>query len=332
MYHPYRRLRLAALLAGLFALSFGPHSAFAQSASVSRSGTNLPDAVRFRVQMEYGNVDQAREWLDAGLPPDFEGDRIGTGLMIGAWEGNIPLMELFLQRGANINKANSLGETALMHAAWKGRGEAVKWLLARGARVDRPNLQWTALHYAVFAGHGEIAELLLDKGADINARSPNGSSVLMMAVYEAKEDLARWLLARGADTRVRNENGDTALDWAMKFNHTAIARMVSTSEEFRTAASRPKSDWGDARRSAPMPKDLADMVNMRETLATRGLKLDKLDTRIAALRAKYARENLKKQVPPPAAVLEITAERNAPERQKTRIVLDPAVKQAPAAR
>jgi hypothetical protein len=55
---------------------------------------DLPDA-RFFHRHRAGDVAAAREWLDAGLPPDFEGNVIGTGLMIGAWEGNIPMMELF---------------------------------------------------------------------------------------------------------------------------------------------------------------------------------------------------------------------------------------------
>ncbi|MBI2960398.1 MAG: ankyrin repeat domain-containing protein, partial [Betaproteobacteria bacterium] len=155
----------------------------------------LPDPVRFGVRMELGDVAQAREWLDAGLPPDFVGDRIGTGLMIAAWEGNIALMELFVARGADVNKTNAAGEQALLHAAWRGKLDAVKWLLAHGARLNRGPLQWSALHYAVFAGYEEVAEYLIGRGADINARSTNGSSVLMMAAYEGREELARKLVA-----------------------------------------------------------------------------------------------------------------------------------------
>jgi ankyrin repeat protein len=233
-------------------------------------------------------------------------------------------MELFAARGANINLRNALGETALMHAAWKGRIDAVRWLLQRGARADdqRGKLAWTALHYAVFAGHDEIAELLLERGADINARSPNGSSVLMMAVYEGRENTARWLLAHGADTKIRNENGLGALDWAMKFNHLDIARIVSTHEEFLAAANRPKSDWGNAQKSAPIPKDLEDLLNQREILASRNMSLEKIDRRIAAMRAKYARESLKKEAPP-AATLEITAERKMPAMQRSRVIYAP---------
>jgi hypothetical protein len=293
--------------------------------AVRAAPADLPDPVFFRTQMELGLVGKARDWLDAGLPPNFMGDRIGSGLMIGAWEGNLPLMELFLARGADINKTNALGETALMQAAWKGRQSAVEWLLARGAKVNMTPKNWSALHYAVFAGHTAIVDLLLARGADINAQSPNGSSVLMMAVYEGHEDLAKKLLQKGADTRIRNENGDGALQWAMKFNHTAIARMVSSQQEFAAAASRPRADWGQVQRSEPIPKELEDLLAIRETLLSRGMAVDKLDRRIAAMRAQFAREALKKQAPPAATTtLEITAERKASGKQRSRLIIDPA--------
>src|SRR6185295_1494110 len=73
-----------------------------------------PDAARYGIRLELGDVAQLRKWLDEGLDPDFVADRIGTGLMIAAWYGNIPMMELLVARGADVNKANALGERALM--------------------------------------------------------------------------------------------------------------------------------------------------------------------------------------------------------------------------
>ncbi|MBI4985577.1 MAG: ankyrin repeat domain-containing protein [Rhodocyclales bacterium] len=287
--------------------------------------TALPDPALFRIKMELGDIDLARAWLKNGLDPNFQGDRIGSGLMIGAWEGNIRLMEVFVERGTDVNLSNALGETALMHAAWKGHLAAVQWLLAHGANVEREALQWTALHYAAFAGHAEVADALLARGADVNALSPNGSSVLMMAVYEGREDMARRLLARGADTRIKNENGHGALDWAMKFGRTKIARLVGTQAEFRVAASKPKAEWGEVRKSEAAPKDLEDLLNIRAILAERGLAVDKIDRNIAALRAKYARESLKRDAPPPTA-LEIVADRKAPGKQRVRMVINPSAK------
>jgi ankyrin repeat protein len=168
--------------------------------------------------MELGDLRQAEKWLDAGMPPDYMGSRTGSGLMIGAWEGKIELMRLFVSRGADINKLNANGESAIALAAWRGQLEAVKWLLERGARINAAARQWSALHYAVFAGHAEVANYLIEQGADINAQTTNGSSVLMMAVYEGHRDLAHKLIEKGADRTPKNDWGDGALEWAMRQN------------------------------------------------------------------------------------------------------------------
>ena len=296
-----------------------------------------PDPVAYGNRVESGDVAQLRAWLDAGLDPDFLADRIGTGLMIAAWNGDLPMMDLLVARGADVNKVNALGEQALMHAAWRGNAEAIKWLLARGARVNRGPLQWSALHYAAFSGHEKAVALLLENGADINARSTNGSSPLMMAVYEGHEQLVRQLLARGADRGMRNDRGEGALEWAFKFQRLGIARLVAAPREFVAAANQPKSRWGTPLRSlregetiaAPSPtaapdptgEKIDELLRMRAALASRGLKdaAGKLDKRIATLRAQRARAE---RTTPAAAVLEITASRSSPENQRMRVIFE----------
>ena len=221
-------------------------------------GATLPDPTRFSVVIETGDLEQARRWLDDGLPPDFEGSVIGSGLMIGAWEGNIPMMALFHARGADINKTNALGEQALLHAAWKGRLDAVRWLVERGARLDRLGKEWSALHYAAFAGHGDVVAYLLERGANANALSTNGSTPLMMAVRESKEGIIDRLLAAGAYTDVVNEWGDTAATWAMRRNDVALARKLS-GEGFARLAAQPQSNFAALPRSQPLP-DRADRL------------------------------------------------------------------------
>lgn len=108
-------------------------------------------------------------WLDEGLSPEFQGNQIGTGLMIAAWHGNIPLMSLFVERGAKPRKrANQNGEQALQLAAWNGHLSLIKWLLDPGAVINRDGNYWGALHYAVSNGHTEIARYLIGRGAAIS--------------------------------------------------------------------------------------------------------------------------------------------------------------------
>lgn len=242
--------------------------------------------------------------------------------MIGAWEGHLPLMKLFIARGADINLLNRNGESALTLAAWRGKQEAVKWLLERGARINAGERQWSALHYAVFAGHAEMADYLIAQGADINARTTNGSSVLMMAAYEGHEDIARKLIEKGANPSVKNDWGDGALEWSMRYNRLGIARMVTNAEEFNVAVSQPKEKWGEPSRSMRSSKELENLLAIRERLQARKASTDVIDKRIAAERVRLVRAELDAGAPPRATALEITASRKQPAQQSAKIVDD----------
>jgi hypothetical protein len=256
----------------------------------------LPDPVRFSVAMELGDVDAARAWLDEGLDPNFEGNVIGTGLMIGAWEGNIPLMELFLKRGADINRTNRQGEQALMLAAFKNRRAALQWLLDHGAKVNRGNpateRAWTALHYAAFAGNAPLVEQLLAAGADVNARSTNGSSVVMMAAREGHATVAQQLMAAGANPALKNDWNDDAVSWAMRQGNYDIAKTFTSAENFAELARLAAVNPTRPTRSIAAPSAVDEQLRMARLAESRGRRGEALEAYRKALAA------LKTQAPP----------------------------------
>lgn len=287
----------------------------------------LPTPVAFGVAMEVGDLSRAQRWLDEGLPPDFRADRIGTGLMIAAWEGNVALMELFLQREADINASNAMGEQALQLAAWKGHKVAVEWLLSHGASINRRGAAWSALHYAVFAGQAEIARTLMARGADVNARAPNGSTVLMMAARQGHEDLAKVLLEAGADPKPVNEWGDSAVTWAMRYNNLRIARMIATPEEFALAVKAPPESFGVARRSVPPPGEIAEILRQIRLAQSQGKPVDDLRKALFDAVAAFkkdavplaaAKSKNRKSLPPKALV--ITADRREAGAERAEVI------------
>ena len=251
-----------------------------------------PDPVRFGIAVEQGDLESVQRWLEQGLTADFLADRVGSGLMIAAWEGNIAMMELFLKHGAQINLTNRHDEQALQLAAWRGHGEAVKWLLAHGATVTR-NGQWNALHYAAFADRQEIVRLLLEHGAQINARAPNGSTALMMAAREGREDLAHQLLAAGADPRLTNENGESALIWAMRYEHYKLAQMVSTAAEFSKAALAPAESFGPRTRSTPAPSEIDEILRQIRLAQAAGQPVETLRKSLFEAVARFKKDSQK---------------------------------------
>ena len=288
--------------------------------TLARAAAELPDATTFAIRVEQGDLSTVTAWLEAGLDPNLEGDRIGTGMMIAAWQGNIAMMELFLRHGADVNRANFVNEQALMLATWKGRREAAEWLLEHGAQINREGNEWSALHYAAFAGEEKLAGFLMQKGADINARSTNGSTVLMMAAREGRENIARALMEAGAIRNATNDWGEDALAWAMRNGNLTIAKMVSTPEDFATAVEKPQESWGAAVQTVEAPPEVEKIIEERRLAHVNGTVMTLSDDDYQRIMARI--ENMKPAVAvaKPPARLSITARKGDPRREKAQLL------------
>jgi len=91
---------------------------------------------------------------------------------------------LLLGGGANAKIGGPYGWTPLHDAAWSGHGEIVELLLDRGANVNARGGKYedyhtTPLHLAAREGHSEITTLLLNHGADLNAEDSSGDTPLL---------------------------------------------------------------------------------------------------------------------------------------------------------
>jgi len=255
--------------------------------AVGSASATLPDPIRLGAAIEVGDVGAARSWLEQGMDPNMEADRIGTGLMIASWEGNIPMMELFVSRGADVNRINRFGEQALQLAAWRGNLEAARWLLDHGAAVKRRGKEWSAIHYAAYAGHDDVVRLLLDRGADVNARAPNDATPLMMAAMAGSEDTAMMLVGAGADASLANDRGDTALTWAMRYGNLRVAKLVSSSQAFARAAKMPPESFGQAKRSVPAPSEITELLQQIRQAEARKQPTEELRRRLADAIARF---------------------------------------------
>lgn len=163
--------------------------------------------------------------LQRGFDPNSRDEDGQFGLYLALRNESSNVVEALLRHpGLQIDATNAAGETPLMIAALKGRTEWAKRLVERGARVDRPG--WTPLHYAATGPDAALVALLLDHGARIDARSPNGSTALMMAARYGSEASVQILLARGADAMLRNERELTAAAFARSAGRDELAAQL----------------------------------------------------------------------------------------------------------
>jgi ankyrin repeat protein len=128
--------------------------------------------------------------------------------------------------------AGQAGMTDLHAAAWSGDLDAALAAIAAGADVNaRDHGDWTPLHWVVDMGMVDgdreaLVSVLAQAGADLNARSLDGATPLMIACRSGNGDLVRQLLSMGADLHLRSRDGSTALMEAAGYGDPDTVRFL----------------------------------------------------------------------------------------------------------
>lgn len=220
------------------------------------------DEKSFHAAAGAGDMMAITAFLDAGINPNAQNASDGrTPLISAAARGDLEVVKLLLERGADVNIKDKENYTALFHAieamyeevalvildqpnidpnarglngvtalmsyAWRDNKDAVKKLLDRGADVNgQDNDGDAALHGVAKSGNMEILNMLLEKGANPNLKNKLGGTPLMWAAVFGNEDAAQRLLARGADRSLKDVDGMTALDWAVKNKREKVVALL----------------------------------------------------------------------------------------------------------
>ncbi|XP_046528861.1 ankyrin repeat and SAM domain-containing protein 6 [Equus quagga] len=112
--------------------------------------------------------------------------------------GNFQLVkEIADEDPTHVNLVNGDGATPLMLAAVMGQLPLVQLLVERRADVDKQDSAhgWTALMQATYHGNKEIVKYLLNQGADVTLRAKNGYTAfdLVMLLSDPDTELVRLL-------------------------------------------------------------------------------------------------------------------------------------------
>ena len=150
-----------------------------------------------------------------------------SSLHIAAANGETSLVNVLLDRGANIKAMTDERWAALHRAANGGHVEVVKVLLDRGAAIDAmTDEKWTALHQAANGGHVEVVKVLLDRGAAIDAMTDCKWTALHQAANGGHVEVVKVLLGRGAAIDAMTDQKRTALHWAARLNYVKVAKVL----------------------------------------------------------------------------------------------------------
>lgn len=167
--------------------------------------------------------------VSAGADVDAT-DRLGNTALILAATGTddkVEIVSYLLEQGATVNAIGGGGATALIMAAQNGNTAVAEQLILAGADInyqDDTQYQQAPIHWAARNGQFEILKLLLDAGVNIDAVENTNSSAIFYAAYYGHPDIVDHLIDAGADLTIRDTGGKTALSWA---NGQEIAQMIS---------------------------------------------------------------------------------------------------------
>jgi ankyrin repeat protein len=198
------------------------------------------------------DVDLARRRLDEGADPNT-GQFMYHGplLMIAAELGYDEIVKLLLDRGADTEATDDLGQTALMRAADAGRANIVELLIDRGAKLN--TVDWcsgSALGHAAIMNHRDVVALLLARGAErgildavalndealVEAKLRGGSDpnkdffgcgrLPFLAASQGNAAIVRFLLDHGAVQLDERLDDHSLLAEASRHGHVEVVQLL----------------------------------------------------------------------------------------------------------
>jgi ankyrin repeat protein len=135
-------------------------------------------------------------------------EKLETCLYIAADQGHDAMVELLLDKGAEVNEEVGKFGSVLQVAVHEGNLSTVKLLLDNGADINakdqRHTDETTALHRACRVGDSEMVYLLLVYGADMTIENINGQTPLQLAIERSSYEVVKLLLGEGAINLAHN--------------------------------------------------------------------------------------------------------------------------------
>ncbi|XP_047274363.1 ankyrin repeat domain-containing protein 6 isoform X28 [Homo sapiens] len=147
-------------------------------------------------------------------------------LLVAAYKGQTENVVQLINKGARV-AVTKHGRTPLHLAANKGHLPVVQILLKAGCDLDvQDDGDQTALHRATVVGNTEIIAALIHEGCALDRQDKDGNTALHEASWHGFSQSAKLLIKAGANVLAKNKAGDTALHVAAALNHKKVAKIL----------------------------------------------------------------------------------------------------------
>ena len=156
-----------------------------------------------------------------------------TALAWAAYLGDVDLVRLVLDKGANVDARLTDGGTALMCAITSCLGGEIPKKSRNGSKP--------APEVSLASRRIEVAKLLLDRKADVNAKRADGTTALMWAMILGQTDMVKLLLGEGANPKAALADGSTPAQWVALRRPSDVGKLLTEHWSGGTLATVAKS-------------------------------------------------------------------------------------------
>ena len=176
-----------------------------------------------------GKVQVVKSLIERGADPSLMDNRGWNSLHVAANGGDADIIDLIHTQVPNIESKTGDGRTPLMIAAFNSKLHAVKWFLEKGATVTREdNSGANALHFAAEGGDTDIIDLIHTHLLNIESKTNEGRTPLMVAARRGKLQAVKWFLEKGATVNCDDNRGWNTLHFAAEGGDTDIIDIIHT--------------------------------------------------------------------------------------------------------
>lgn len=218
----------------------------------------------FLMAASAGDSESIDYFMESGMEVDSSDSSGNTALLKAAGSGRIGVVRKLLGLGADPRHTNHVGRDALISASAKGFEDVARMLIDRGADSSLKDSEgWGALSIASYNGHSEVVSLLagqssadelddallvasftgdekvidtlLNQGANINARSPENKTPLMIAAEGGKIEIARVFLQNQANPYAVDGDNLTAANLAEREGFVEVKELIMNPDQWGTS-------------------------------------------------------------------------------------------------
>lgn len=179
------------------------------------------------------------------------------------------IVKLLIEKGADVNAENDLGQTVLMGAAKGRHPEVLRILVDKGAEVNLKDKEGhTALMHAARRGTLSGVKLLVERGADVSGKY--GQMALSLASARNQPEIVKYLKACGAESpapampsKKKPFSVDTSSSEAGHFDNKDMPPPLPTIEEIKPPLAEDHTESFLHSKSATERKEALHQINLQ---------------------------------------------------------------------